>query len=66
MSSAPDAFPFGSTSASTFETALRGYEKRQVDKYVLQVEAEVAAIAAEREELYGQINLLNQHLQQHR
>src|SRR3954447_9214666 len=64
MSSAPDAFPFGSTSVSTFETALRGYEKRQVDKYVLQVESEVAALAAEREELYQQIAVMNQHLAQ--
>src|SRR5215475_4352297 len=62
--SSPDSFPFATPSASTFETALRGYDKRQVDKYVLQVEAEVAALAAEREELYGQLNLLNQHLQQ--
>src|SRR5689334_15396493 len=62
--SSPDSFPFATPSASTFETALRGYEKRQVDKYVLQVEAEVAALAAEREELYGQINLMSQHLQQ--
>ncbi|HLT02578.1 MAG TPA: DivIVA domain-containing protein, partial [Geminicoccaceae bacterium] len=64
MSSAPEVFPFGSPSEPTFEVALRGYEKKQVDRYVQQVEAEVAALVAEREDLYGQIGLLNQHIQQ--
>ena len=64
MSSAPEVFPFGNPSEPAFETALRGYEKKQVERYVQQVEAEVAALVAEREELYGQIGLLNQHIQQ--
>src|SRR5687767_15858260 len=63
MSSAPDAFPFGTPSEPTFELAFRGYEKRQVDRYVQQVEAELAALAAERDEIYGQVALLNQHVQ---
>jgi len=64
MSSAPEVFPFGNPSEPAFETALRGYEKKQVERYVQTVEAEVAALVAEREELYGQIGLLNQHIQQ--
>ena len=64
MSSVPASFPFGAPTEPTFELALRGYEKRQVDRYVQQVEAEVAALTAEREELYAQINVLNQHVQQ--
>ena len=43
---------------------MRGYEKRQVDRYVRQAEAELAALAAEREETYAQIQLLNHHIQQ--
>src|SRR4029450_2291766 len=64
MSSVPESFPFGAPTEPTFEVALRGYEKRQVDRYVQQVEAEGAALTAEREELYAQINVLNQHVQQ--
>ena len=64
MYSSPDSFPFGAPSEPTFEVALRGYEKRQVDRYVQQVEAEVAALTAERQELYAQINVLNHHVQQ--
>src|SRR6476469_8817709 len=64
MSSGPEVFPFGSGSASepTFEKAFNGYDKKQVDRYVQQVEAEIAALAAEREETYAQITLLNQHV----
>src|SRR5690242_8992912 len=41
-----------------FDIALRGYERRQVDRYVAQVEAEVAALAAERDEAYRQVQAL--------
>ena len=34
MSSAPEVFPFGNPSEPAFETALRGYEKKQVERYV--------------------------------
>src|SRR5262245_1656362 len=64
MSSGSDVFPFSNTPEPSFELALRGYEKRQVDRYVQQVEAEIAALAAEREETYAQIGMLNQHVAQ--
>src|SRR5690242_2414754 len=41
-----------------FDIALRGYERRQVDRYVAQVEAEVAALAGERDEAYAQVQAL--------
>src|SRR5262245_19442469 len=41
-----------------FDVALRGYERRQVDRYVTQVEAEVAALAGERDEAYRQAQAL--------
>src|SRR4030088_1551198 len=64
MASPPEGFPFGSSSEPVFEMALRGYEKRQVDRYVQQVEAELAGLAAEREEACVQTSLLNQHIAQ--
>ncbi|MBN1170745.1 MAG: DivIVA domain-containing protein, partial [Micromonosporaceae bacterium] len=33
-----------------FDTTLRGYDKRQVDRYVTQVEGEIAALTTERNE----------------
>ena len=64
MSSGPEVFPFssGPSSEPTFEKAFNGYDKKQVDRYVQQVEAEIAALAAEREETYAQITMLNQHV----
>src|SRR5262245_58808251 len=64
MSSGPEVFPFNSTPSAepTFEKAFNGYDKKQVDRYVQQVEAEITALAAEREETYAQISLLNQHV----
>src|SRR5262245_6627397 len=62
MSTGSDTFPFHGT--SSFEGAIFGYDKRQVDRYIQQVESEIAALAAERDEAYGQITLLNQHLAQ--
>src|SRR4029453_14320821 len=41
-----------------FDIALRGYERRQVDRYVAQVEAGGAAPAAERDEAYRQVQAL--------
>src|SRR5688572_6479191 len=63
MSSVPESFPFGAPSEPTFELALRGYDKRQVDRYVQQVEAEVAALAAERDELAAQLAVMSQQVQ---
>src|SRR5262249_11451250 len=41
-----------------FDIALRGYERRQVGRYVAQVEAEVAALTSERDEAYAQVQAL--------
>src|SRR5258708_38016972 len=64
MSSAPEGFPFGSSSETVFEPAMRGYDKKQVNRFVQQVEAEITGLVAEREEMYAQVNLLNQHVAQ--
>src|SRR5262245_17805681 len=54
----------GGPNEPNFETVLRGYDRRQVDKYLKQIELEIAALAGERDEAYAQLNVLNQHLQQ--
>src|SRR6266545_7951708 len=48
----------GAVAEPGFDIALRGYERRQVDRYVAQVEAEVAALAGERDEAYAQVQAL--------
>src|SRR5262245_1041508 len=60
MSHGGDLFALGEGVAteSSFEVAFRGYDRHQVDKYVTQVEAEIAALAAEREQAYHQIQAL--------
>ncbi|MDQ1654566.1 MAG: hypothetical protein QOI35_3766, partial [Cryptosporangiaceae bacterium] len=52
------------TTESAFDGALRGYDKRQVDRYVAQREAEVAALASERDEVLSQAQLLATQVQQ--
>src|SRR5436189_127560 len=57
----------GGASEPGFDLALRGYARGQVDRYVAQLEAEIAALTAEREEAYAQIQALAtqvHHLQQ--
>jgi len=64
MPSVSESFPFGASMEPAFESALRGYERRQVDRYVQQVEAEVAALLGERNDLATQVSLLGQQIQQ--
>ena len=45
----------GVSTEASFEVAVRGYHKKQVDKYVAQVEAEIATLSAEREQALAQI-----------
>jgi cell division septum initiation protein DivIVA len=52
------------TSRPTFEVALRGYDKRQVDQYVLRTDSEIARLAAERQRAFGQIQDMAGQLQQ--
>lgn len=47
----------GATEAS-FEAVLWGFDKKQVNKYVAQVEAEIAALEEEREQAHAQVQAL--------
>ncbi len=60
MSHGDEIFGLGGDAATepSFETALRGYEKKQVERYVARAENEIAALAAEREQAYTQIQKL--------
>ena len=60
MSHGGEIFGLGGDAASepSFETALRGYEKKQVERYVARAENEIAALAAEREQAYQQIQAM--------
>src|SRR3954447_13580275 len=50
-----------------FDVALRGYHRQQVDKYVANTEAEIAALTSERDEAYRQLQALaNQVADLHR
>jgi cell division septum initiation protein DivIVA len=49
-------------SRQSFELALRGYDKRQVDQYVAQVDSEIATLAAERGRALGEIKGLTSQL----
>ena len=57
MSHGGEIFGLGGDAATepSFETALRGYERNQVERYVARAENEIAALAAEREQAYAQI-----------
>src|SRR5262245_56657648 len=61
-----DLFGLGEGIASEpgFETAFHGYKREQVDKYVHQIEAEIAALAAERENAYDQVQALSAQVHQ--
>ncbi len=41
-------------SQPSFDQAIRGYDKRQVDRYVARMDSEVAALAADRDRAFGQ------------
>src|SRR5690242_13185005 len=60
MSHGGEIFGLGGDAASepSFETALRGYNQKQVERYVARAENEIAALAAEREQAYQQIQSL--------
>ncbi|NUT35341.1 MAG: hypothetical protein HOV79_19990, partial [Hamadaea sp.] len=60
MSQGGDLFALGEGVASqpSFDDALRGYKKNQVNDYVAQAEAEIATLAAEREQAYQQVQAL--------
>jgi DivIVA domain-containing protein len=65
----PDSPDFGISDPIGFATALRGYDKRQVDRFVTRAEDEIATLAAEREQAYmhiqslaGQIEVLKYRL----
>src|SRR5215216_4448045 len=53
-----------SNTESTFDIALRGYDRKQVDRFVLQVEGQVAALAAQREDALVQAQALAAEVQQ--
>ncbi len=60
MSHGGEIFGLGGDAATepSFETALRGYEKKQVERYVARAENEIAALSAEREQAYAQIQAI--------
>src|ERR1044072_5937895 len=65
MSHGGEIFGLGGEAASepSFETALRGYEKKQVERYVARAENEIAALAGEREQAYAQIQAMSQQVE---
>ena len=64
MSHGGEIFGLGGEAASepSFETALRGYEKRQVERYVARAEKEIADLAGERDAAYLQLNTMQQQI----
>jgi cell division septum initiation protein DivIVA len=54
----------GTASEPTFEVQVRGYNRKQVDRYVQQIEAEVAALVLERDQAYAQTQALAGQVQQ--
>src|SRR3954470_21506961 len=65
MSHGGEIFGLGGDSATepSFETALRGYERKQVERYVARAENEIAALAAEREQAYSQMQAMNAQIE---
>src|SRR3954471_16544095 len=60
MSHGAEIFGLGGDAASepSFETALGGYAKKQVERYVARAENEIAALAQEREQAYAQMQTM--------
>ena len=48
----------------SFEVALRGYKQQQVDRYVTETDSEIAALTADREKAYRQLQAMAAQLQQ--
>jgi len=51
-------------SQPNFEQTLRGYDKRQVDRYVARADAEIATLVAEREQAFAQLQELTAQVTQ--
>src|SRR5262245_66259505 len=66
MSHGGDLFALGDGVASepSFDVSFKGYDKRQVDRYVTQVESELATLAAERDQAIAQMQALAGQVQQ--
>jgi len=60
MSHGEELLPIGPGPApeATFDVALRGYDKRQVDRFVAHVETELGALTAERDAAFAQAQAL--------
>jgi len=54
----------GAAARPSFEVALRGYDKRQVDEYVSRVDRMVSTLAGERDQALTQVQELATHLEQ--
>src|SRR3954451_8257176 len=65
MSHGGEIFGLGGDAASepSFETALRGYEKKQVERYVSRAENEIAALANERDQAYQQMQAMQAQIE---
>src|SRR5689334_25307200 len=65
MSHGGEIFGLGGDAASepSFETALRGYNQKQVERYVARAENEIAALAAEREQAYSQLQAMSAQIE---
>src|SRR5829696_2724188 len=66
MSHGGDLFALGEGVASepSFDVAFKGYDKRQVDRYVTNVESDLATLAAERDQAFSQMQALAGQVQQ--
>ncbi|MGH3427547.1 MAG: DivIVA domain-containing protein, partial [Terriglobales bacterium] len=49
-------------SQPTFDQVMRGYDRKQVDRFVAVIEAELTALAKHRDELFNQNEALNARL----
>src|SRR4051812_3831675 len=65
MSHGGEIFGLGGDAATepSFETALRGYEKKQVERYVSRAENEIAALANERDQAYQQMQAMQAQIE---
>src|SRR6185312_15672121 len=59
-----DVLTNGIHTEPSFDNVMRGYHKRQVDRYVARVEAEILALATERDEAIAHIHLLTDQVHQ--
>ena len=65
MSHGGEIFGLGGGAASepSFETALRGYEKKQVERYVSRAENEIATLTGERDQAYQQMQAMQAQIE---